>query len=241
MQMSFRGKVESGLVAQDYSEGRYWTAVRIPFNPVEVWPERRGLSVRGTINDLPFRSTLFGSRAAGHLLLVNKIMQKKAKIAPGSIVTVVIEPDLEDRSATPPPELAKLLRADRSVKKWYEKLNYSSRRYIADAVDQPKSADARQRRAEHWVETMMLTMEGEIEPPPVLQIAFRRQPLARVGWEAMTPIQRRNQLFGIFQCKGPEARAKRTEWAVAEAIKIANRIANRKTGTKTNPRIEPVE
>jgi len=237
MQMSFRGKVESGLVAQDYSEGRYWTAIRVPFNPVEVWPERRGMSVRGAINGIPFRSFLFGSHAAGHLLLVNKIMQKKAGVSPGSMADVVIEPDLEDRSATPPPELAKLLKEDRSVKKWYEKLNYSSRRYIADAVSQPKSAEARQRRAEQWVETMMLVMEGEVEPPPILQIAFRRQPLARVGWEAMTPIQRRNQLFGIFQCKGPDARAKRVEWAINEAL----RVANRKAGNKANSRIEPVE
>jgi len=159
-------------------------------------------------------------------------MQKKAKVSPGSIADIVIEPDLEDRSATLPPELAKLLKSDRSVKKWYEKLNYSMRKYMADAVDEAKSAEARQRRAEHWVETMMLTMEGEIEPPPILQIAFRRQPLARAGWEAMTPIQRRNQLLGIFQCKGPAARAKRTEWAVAEAVKIANRVANRKSGAK---------
>ena len=232
MKKSFRAQLESGLIAQDHSEGRYWTAIRIPFDPVEVWPERRGMSVRGTINGFPFRSTLFGSRAAGHLLLVNKIMQKKAKVSPGSIADIVIEPDLEDRSATLPTELAKLLKSDRSVKKWYEKLNYSMRKYMADAVDEAKSAEARQRRAEHWVETMMLTMEGEIEPPPILQIAFRRQPLARAGWEAMTPIQRRNQLLGIFQCKGPAARAKRTEWAVAEAVKIANRVANRKSGAK---------
>jgi uncharacterized protein YdeI (YjbR/CyaY-like superfamily) len=190
------------------------------------------MSVRGTINGFPFRTFLFGSRAAGHLLLVNKTMQKEAKVAPGNMADIVIEPDLEDRSATPPPELAKLLKSDRSVKKWYEQLNYSMRKYMADAVAQAKSAEARQRRAEHWVETMMLAMEGEIEPPPILQIAFRRQPQARVGWDAMTPIQRRNQLLAIFHCKGPAARTKRAEWAVAEAVKIANRIANRKTGAK---------
>jgi hypothetical protein len=232
MQISFRGQLESGLIAQDHSEGRYWTAIRIPFDPVEVWPERRGMSVRGTINCFPFRTFLFGSRAAGHLLLVNKTMQKEAKVAPGSMADIVIEPDLEDRSATPPAELAKLLKSDRSVKTWYEKLNYSMRKYIADTVANAKSAEARQRRAEHWVETMMLAMEGEVEPPPILQIAFRRQPLARIGWEAMTAIQRRTQLMAIFQCKGPEARARRTEWAIKEMIKVANRIASRKSGAK---------
>ena len=73
----------------------------------------------------------------------------------------------------------------------------------------------------------MLVMEGEIEPPPILQAAFRRQPLARTGWETMTPIQRRNILLGIYMTQGPEARAKRVERAIADALKIANRIGNK--------------
>jgi uncharacterized protein YdeI (YjbR/CyaY-like superfamily) len=237
MKMSFRGQLEGGLIAQDHNEGRYWTAVRIPFDPAEVWPMRKGMRVRGTINGFPFRTSLFGSRAGGYLLMINKTMQKEAKVVPGSMADIVIEPDLEDRSASPPTELAKLLKSDRSVKKWYEQLNYSMRKYMADAVDEAKSAEARQRRAEQWMETMMLAMEGEVEPPPILQIGFRRQPQARVGWDAMTPIQRRTQLLAIFHCKGPAARAKRAGKTVTEAI----RIASRKAGTKASPRIGTVE
>jgi len=168
MQKTFRGQLESGLISQDHSEGRYWTAIRIPFDPAEAWPVRQGLRVRGAINGFPFRTTLFGSRAAGHLLLVNRTMQKAARVAPGSMAEVVIEPDLEDRSAALPPELAKLLKQDRSVKKWYEQLNYSMRKYIADAIAKPKSLEARERQAELWVERMMLAMDGEDEPPPIL-------------------------------------------------------------------------
>jgi uncharacterized protein YdeI (YjbR/CyaY-like superfamily) len=234
MQKTFRGQLESGLIAQDHSEGRYWTAIRIPFDPAEIWPVRKALRVRGTINGFPFRTTLFGSRAAGHLLMVNRTMQKAARVVPGSIAEVVIEPDLEDRSAAPPPELAKLLKSDRSVKKWYEHLNYSMRKYIADAVAKPKSAEARQRQAELWVERMMLAMEGEVDPPPILQLAFRRQPRARVGWEAMRPIQRRTHLLAIFLNQSPEARAKRAERTATEAI----RIAARKSGVKPTEEAE---
>jgi uncharacterized protein YdeI (YjbR/CyaY-like superfamily) len=223
MQKTFRGQLESGLIAQDHSEGRYWTAIRIPFDPIEIWPVRKALRVRGTINGFPFRTSLFGSRASGLLLMVNRTMQKEAKVKPGSIANIVIEPDLEDRSAAPPPELAKLLKSDRSVKKWYEQLNYSMRKYIADAVAKPKSAEARQRQAELWVERMMLTMEGEVEPPPILQAAFRRQPLARAGWDAMTPIQRRTHLLAIFLNQSPQARAKRAKKTITEAIRIADK------------------
>jgi uncharacterized protein YdeI (YjbR/CyaY-like superfamily) len=70
-------------------------------------------------------------------------------------------------------------------------------------------------------ERMMLAMEGEKILPPILQVAFRREPLAQVGWKAMTPIQRRNHLLGIFYYQSPEARERRAQKAVAEALRVA--------------------
>ncbi len=220
-QKRFRGKLERGLIAQDLSEGRYWTAIRMPFDPATAWPERNGMRVRGTINGFAFRTSLFGSKTAGYLLMVNKTMQKEADVTPGATAEIVIDPDLGNRSADPPPELAKLLKADRAVKKWFEHLNYSSRKYICDAVAGRKSAEARIRCAEQWVECLMLVMDGEVEAPPVLQFAFRHYAEARAGWDALTAIQRRNHLMGIFQLRSPEARAKRAERAAADAARIA--------------------
>jgi uncharacterized protein YdeI (YjbR/CyaY-like superfamily) len=119
--------------------------------------------------------------------------------------------------------LAKLFRSDRAVRKWFDTLNYSLRKYIADMVSEPKSAEARVRRAEQWMERMMLTMEGEESPPPILQVAFRRQPLARAGWEALTKNQRRLHLLGIFTCQSPEAQAKRVQRVLEESVQAATR------------------
>lgn len=233
MQMSFQAVLEA------VDSSLPWTVVRIPFDPTEVWPARVKLRVKGTIRAanqkaeaFAFSTSLQSSHALGYFLLVTGKMKKAAHVQLGALAEIVLEPDLEGRAATPPPELTKLFRSDRSVKKWFETLNYSMRKYIADTIAEPKAADARVRRAEQWVETMMLTMEGEVEPPPILQIAFRRQPLARIGWDAMTSIQRRTQFMAIFQCRGPEARAKRTEWAIAEMIKAANRVGNRVASRK---------
>jgi uncharacterized protein YdeI (YjbR/CyaY-like superfamily) len=232
VQKRFRGKLESGLIPQDLSEGRYWVAIRMPFDPSRAWPERVGMRVRGTINGVAFRTSLFGSKTLGYLLMVNKTIQKQAKAGPGSTAEIVIEPDLEDRSADPPPELVKLFKADRAVKKWFDKLNHSMRKYICDAVAERKSAESRVRCAEQWVECLMLAMDGEIEVPPVLQFAFRRYPDANAGWDAMTPIQRRSQLLGIFQAQSPEARQKRADRAAAEAARVAGRRAGaRSSGT----------
>ena len=223
----FRAQVESGTVALDYGKERYWTAVRIPFDPKEEWPVRRGMSVRGTINGYAFRTTLFVSKTLGPLLFVTKKMQEQAGARPGTIADMVVEPDLEDRSAKPPAELAKLFKEDREVKRWFDKLNYSTRRYICDAVDERKSPESRERCAEHWVECLMLAMEGEIAVPPVLQMAFRRYPGSSEGWPTMTPIQRRTHLIMIFQAQSPEARMKRAERTAAEAARRSKRDAGR--------------
>ena len=68
---------------------------------------------------------------------------------------------------------------------------------------------------------MMLAMEGERDLPPILQMEFTRHPQARAGWDAMTPVQRRGHLLGIFYYQSPEARQKRARKAVDEALKMA--------------------
>ena len=231
MQRSFQGVLEPVDI------GISSLMVRIPFDPVEVWPVRSKLRVKGVLSaahqaaePLSFATSLLRSRNHGYFLLVTGRMRKALHVSLGAFLTVTIEPDLDDLAATPPPEFAKFLKADRSLKKWFAALNYSTRKYIADDIQAVKSAETRKRRAEQWAERMMLTMEGEEYPPPVLQIAFRRQPLARAGWDAMTANQRRIALLSIFSTKSPEAQAKRVEWTLAEAMKSAQRTksANRR-------------
>ena len=77
------------------------------------------------------------------------------------------------------------------------------RREIGKWADEPKSAESRRKRAEKMAERMMLAMDGEDEPPPVLRAAFLRQPRAREGWNALTPTQRRSHLLGIFYYETP--------------------------------------
>lgn len=210
----------SAVLAPD-GTGLRWTIVRVPFDPTAVWKKRNRLRVRGTINGFAFRTSLFKVRDGGYLLLINRRMQKGAGVSLGSLAEIVLEPDTEERTVTTPPELEKLLRQDRALRKWHDALSDSMRKAIADGVVQPKSAEARVGRAELWAERMLLAMEGERATPPILEAAFQRQPKARAGWEAMTPIQRRGHLLGIFYYQGPESRQKRAQKAIEEALRIA--------------------
>jgi uncharacterized protein YdeI (YjbR/CyaY-like superfamily) len=198
-----------------------WVIAQVPFAPAKVWKTRNRMRVKGTINGFAFRTSLFGSAEKGYVILVNKTMQKGAQAYVGDLAEFTLEPDLEERSAAVPPELAKLLKQDRALQRWFDALSYSYRKYMSDDVRKPKNPEARQRRAEQLVERMMLAMEGEEALPPILQVAFRKMPLAKTGWDAMTPVQRRSHLLGIFYYQSPEARERRARKAVEEALYVA--------------------
>lgn len=75
-------------------------------------------------------------------------------------------------------------------------------------------------------------MEAERELPPILQVAFVRDPRGREGWERMSPSRRRMHLLGIFYYRNPEARARR----VAKVLQDAAELADRRTTTGFSPR-----
>jgi uncharacterized protein YdeI (YjbR/CyaY-like superfamily) len=225
--VSARRKFE-GTLRPD-GTGLQWTVVTVPFDPTKVWAKRQRLRVRGTINGFAFRTSLFRERNGSYILLVNKKMQKGARVRLGAVAEVVLEPDLEERPQTTPAELEKLLRQDRALRKFYEQLSDSMRKAIVDQIEQPKSAEVRAGRAELWAERMMLAMEGQKVTPPILEAAFLRQPRAREGWRAMTPVQRRGHLMGIFYYQSPESRQKRAQKAIEEALQAARRKAKPST------------
>jgi len=90
-------------------------------------------------------------------------------------------------------------------------------------VNEAKSSEAREKRAAKMAEWIMLAMEGEKETPPILRAAFLREPLARKGWVAMTPTQRRNHLLGIFHYQSVKSRETRTAQAVEDALRVAKK------------------
>ncbi len=211
-------KIFTALLEPDGTQLR-WVIARVPFDMAKVWPERRGRRVRGDIEGFPFRTSLFPDpRGEGQILLVNKKMQAGAQARAGSRVRIRMEPDMEERPTLVPPELAQIFKGDRTLRKWFEALSPSMRREIGKWVDEAKSAAVRQKRAEKLAERMMLTMEGEQEPPPILRKMFQREPKAQAGWRLLTPTQRRNQLLGIFYYEAVEARERRAQKAIELAL-----------------------
>lgn len=213
-----------------------WVIARVPFDIEKAWPQRRRLRVRGEISSLDsrtgafaFRTSLFPARAGnGHVVLVNKKMQKAAGARQGDRVRMVLEPDLEERKAAMPKELDRALKADRQLRKWFDGLTEYMRRTFCAMVSEIENPESRERMAARIAERLLQAMEGEQETPPILKAAFARQPLAQAGWKAMTATQRRGALLAIFYYESAEARERRAAKVVEDALKRGRKITSRK-------------
>jgi uncharacterized protein YdeI (YjbR/CyaY-like superfamily) len=205
-----------------------WVIIHVPFDAATVWGLRGQIKIKGEINGFGFRTSLFPTREGRHILLVNKRMQKGARAAEGSVARFQIELDREERTVTIPDELQSILSEDRSLRRWYDELNHSTRNDIAKWIGEPKSAEARERRAEQIAERLLAVMEAERELPPMLLRAFAHHPRAREGWDGMSVSRRRGHLFGIFYYRTPDAQARRIDKMLDDAAALAEKMSNKK-------------
>lgn len=211
------------LLEKAETQGLGWTVARLPFTPGEVWPQMIRLRVCGSVNGVPFRTSLFPDpdKPGAYLLLVTRATQQAANVAPGSRVTIDIEPDLQPRPAELPEELDALLDEAEGLREWYESLSEYTRREIGKWVQGVKTDEARLRRAQQMAERMLFTLEAEQELPPAIARALDSRPKAKAGWAKMTPTQRRMELFAVAYYQAPESQAKRIDKLCAEAEKRA--------------------
>jgi uncharacterized protein YdeI (YjbR/CyaY-like superfamily) len=209
-----------------------WTIVRIPFDVASVWGVRGQLRVKGEINGFAFQTSLFPNGRGGHYLLVNQQMKKGGKASVGTAASFRLEPDTAKRELALPVEMERALAEDRSLRRWFRDLNESTRKNAAQWVAAAKSVEARERRAVQLAERLLATMEAEKELPPLLRMAFDRDPQASAGWKMMSQARRRGHLLGIFYYRDPKTQAQRARKAVADAYAWAEK---RNVGRSQSP------
>ena len=199
-------------------DGLGWTIVRLPFEPAAIWKEMVRLRVKGEVNGFRFRTSLFPVAGVGYFVLINNATQRGGGVHAGDVAEFSLEPDLEERPAELPDELAALLDEEDGLHEWYEGLSEYTRREIGKWVNGVKSDEARMRRAEQMAERLLATMEAEVELPPLIGTALRRRPGAMAGWEKMTAARRRALLMAVFYYQTMEARKSRVEKLVEECL-----------------------
>ena len=201
-----------------------WVIVRVPIDLRKAWPMWKSRRVFGEINGFAFKTALIpAGKGQGHVLIVNKKMLAGAHARAGERALIKLSPDLGDVVIDLPPEFAKILKADRALRKFFDAISPSMRKGFTNFIADAKSAETRLKRAEAMAESLMLAMEGEVEPPPILRAAFQRHPESRRGWDLMASIQRRNHLLGIFYAQTVDGRERRAAKAIESCLAVARR------------------
>lgn len=200
-----------------------WVIVRLPFSVEKTWGSRGLRRVHVEVNGLDYRMALFPVSGGEHFILINKKIQKTAGLREGSVATFTMAPDLEPRVLTLPKELERALNEDRTMRKWFDRLNFSIRKWTVDFVSDGKAADTRRARADRIAEQVLETMEAELELPPMIRLVFNRNPGAEEVWRSMTETQRRHNLLSIFFRRTPQSRMQRIQQMIDQALEAQER------------------
>ena len=141
-----------------------WTFIRAPFSVAGELGVKGRIAVKGTINEIPFRSSLLPQGGGAHILVVNKALRDRAGVTAGDTARFVLESDTEPREAELPPELAQALQSRENAPAAFGRLSYSHQKEYADYVAEAKRPETRQRRAANAVDLLLEAEELGLSP-----------------------------------------------------------------------------
>ena len=100
----------------------------------------------GTINGIPYQSSVMPYGGRGLFLGVHKATREAAGVVPGELVDVVVSRDERPRVVEVPAELAAALAADPAAQAAFDGLSFTNRKEIAGSVAEAKRPETRERR-----------------------------------------------------------------------------------------------
>ena len=106
----------------------------------------RQMRVVGTVNEVPYESSVMPYGGRGLFLGVHKATREAAGVLPGERVNVVVSRDDRPRVVEIPPELAAALAADPAAQAAFDRLSFTNRKEIAGSVAEAKRPETRERR-----------------------------------------------------------------------------------------------
>jgi hypothetical protein len=135
-------------------EGGTATSISIPFEVPKVFGKRGRVAVRGTINGVPFRSSVFRMGDAPYFMVVNRRMREEGSLSAGQTVSVVMERDDAPRSVEVPADLQAALDADQTAREAWARLSFTHQREEVEAITTAKRPETRARRIAKAIERL---------------------------------------------------------------------------------------
>lgn len=122
------------------------TAITIPFDVEKTFGKRGRVPVRGTINGVPYRGSIFRMGSKPYFMVVNRKLREAGNLSAGDVVSVVMERDDAPRTVEVPADLAAALAKKPAAAAAWEKLSFTHKKEWVEAVEGAKRAETRAAR-----------------------------------------------------------------------------------------------
>ena len=138
-----------------------WAFLHFPFDVVKTFGTRARVSVAGTINGFPFRSSL-SPMGGKHVMCINKEMQAGAKVKPGDTAHFVMQRDDRPRTVVIPPAMKQALAAKPKAKAVFDQLACSHQKEYALWIAGAKQAETVQRRLKKLIPMLLAKKNAKV-------------------------------------------------------------------------------
>ena len=130
--------------------GKTATGILVPPEVVDELGSGKKPAVRVTINGYTYRSTV-ATMGGVYMLPVSAEVRAAAGVSAGEELDVTLELDDQPREVEVPPDLAAALAAEPDVRRFFDSISYSNKRWHVLNVEGTKNPETRQRRIEKSV------------------------------------------------------------------------------------------
>jgi hypothetical protein len=128
--------------------GGAWAYLKIPFDIEKQFGSRARVAVKGTLNGLPYRTSIFPDGKGHHNMMFNKDLQQGSGAGPGDPVRVTMQLDTAPRKVEVPADFKKALAKNARAKAGFEKLAPSYQRDYVRWIEEAKRTETRIARIE---------------------------------------------------------------------------------------------
>ncbi len=148
-------KFKAEVLAADMG-GMY---VIVPYDVEKEYGKKR-VKIIATIDGEPYQGSLVRMGSPDHILLIRKYIREKLGKGEGDIVNVTIKEDTALRVVEVPEDFAKLLKKDKAVKAFFDKLSYTHQKEYVNWITEAKKEETRIRRMNKAIEMMKAGKKG---------------------------------------------------------------------------------
>lgn len=123
-----------------------WIYVQIPFDVKAVFGAAGPVPIHGTINGVPYKSSLRLQKDGAYHLIVNQRVRKTAGVDCGDWVYVSLEEDVERRFSSLPVDFMLALESNHEAREAYESMSFAHQQEIVEWILEAKDYELRERR-----------------------------------------------------------------------------------------------